>query len=1256
MRINNYIKDTLVTATDKWIGTDSNNFNQTKNFTPTTLADYYNHNQVINSPYLTFKYQTLEPGEVREDGTISFVTEIGSLIPFNSISTFLVSYKSLKGNNISEYLNFLNGGKIILSRAEDINFFGFYKVIGLTPYLPNEDFFVITLDFIDGNGGMLEDKDYIISLLLDKYDQPLPTSTLQLVTDAGNTTTNDIILNNTTGEYGDYTVVNTLKDLGLFPVFLSPSGEDYSSYYAGYGFGASSSLGTLSKSIDGYESSFYIQSLDTSNNNYTGSIGLEGTDANGSPFLSLTNKIHNIGKLKVTNLTNDLTLQFPNKITGQYTISTIDDLLGYVPYTGANSDIDINTRTISSTDSTFFTGFNYHNFYTINSSTLKHVIITTDGISLSTNGLEHNGVIKSDLLTGSNAYQLPDNSGTLALVSDIPSITGYVPYVGATSNINIGTQDITGEYLGFYTGFNYENFFTINNSNGKGVYVGSDNISLSTNGLGINGIIKSDLVITTDKTYQLPNASGTLALTSDIPSVTPHALTKTNDTNVTITLGGTPNTSLLQDVSLTLGWTGTLADSRITSASNWNSKQDAITTGTTSQYFRGDLSLATFPTIPSITGLVPYTGATSDVDLGEKELTTSKLWLYDAAGGPTEKGSLHYADEALHFENSDAETLLYVEPGFMQLHKTGTIQSNFFTTLLTVNRDHYLPDASGTIALTSNIGTWGALNYPTWTTGTPFVKMTAAGTFALDTSTYLTSAITSLNSLTGATQTLTTGTTGTDFAIVDSGTDHKFNLPTASASNRGALSSADWSTFNNKATDSLVVHLAGTETITGKKTLSPSVTASGAIAQGTILTPSLTAAANNDVLVGLDIAPNYVGGVGATNTIAGGTLYTTGTYINVPLTGGNGTGAVATIVVAGGAVTTVTITNAGSGYYLGNTLSCLASNIGGTGSGFTLTLNTLSVGTGVKPIGLRVDGINIGRGGGYNSNNTAIGNAALYSNTTGYSNIAIGVNALTTNSIGTENTSIGSNSMSSNTTGTRNVALSDTALFSNTTGRYNVGIGMSSLRNNTTADGNIGIGFASLNNNILGANNIAIGYMSGRFISGGVTSATNIVQSIFIGSQTYPLADSQTNQIVIGYNSTGLGSNTTVLGNSSTVGNLTYGTKFLNQPTPASVTATGTLTIANLLTNIITATSSVVVTLTLPTGTLTDAGVIAGALPINNGFDWILINTGSSLGVVTIAAATGHTIVGSTTIAIGASATFRTVKTAANTFITYRTA
>tara|TARA_R110000868_G_scaffold276069_1_gene535717 strand:- start:63 stop:3158 length:3096 start_codon:yes stop_codon:yes gene_type:complete len=49
------------------------------------------------------------------------------------------------------------------------------------------------------------------------------------------------------------------------------------------------------------------------------------------------------------------------------------------------------------------------------------------------------------------------------------------------------------------------------------------------------------------------------------------------------------------------------------------------------------------------------------------------------------------------------------------------------------------------------VGTWGALNYPAWTTGIPFVKMTAAGTFALDTNTYLTSAVTSVATSTGLT-------------------------------------------------------------------------------------------------------------------------------------------------------------------------------------------------------------------------------------------------------------------------------------------------------------------------------------------------------------------------------------------------------------------------------------------------------------------------------------------------------------------------
>jgi hypothetical protein len=62
--------------------------------------------------------------------------------------------------------------------------------------------------------------------------------------------------------------------------------------------------------------------------------------------------------------------------------------------------------------------------------------------------------------------------------------------------------------------------------------------------------------------------------------------------------------------------------------------------------------------------------------------------------------------------------------------------------------------------------------------------------------TTFTTGLTALNGLTEQVQNLAVGTSGTDFAISSASSTHTFNLPTASASNRGALSSADWTAFN----------------------------------------------------------------------------------------------------------------------------------------------------------------------------------------------------------------------------------------------------------------------------------------------------------------------------------------------------------------------------------------------------------------------------------------------------------------------------
>ena len=64
--------------------------------------------------------------------------------------------------------------------------------------------------------------------------------------------------------------------------------------------------------------------------------------------------------------------------------------------------------------------------------------------------------------------------------------------------------------------------------------------------------------------------------------------------------------------------------------------------------------------------------------------------------------------------------------------------------------------------------------------------------------TTFTTGLTALNGLTSQVQYFATGTTGTDFNISSVTDTHTFNLPTASATNRGALSSANWTTFNNK--------------------------------------------------------------------------------------------------------------------------------------------------------------------------------------------------------------------------------------------------------------------------------------------------------------------------------------------------------------------------------------------------------------------------------------------------------------------------
>ena len=79
--------------------------------------------------------------------------------------------------------------------------------------------------------------------------------------------------------------------------------------------------------------------------------------------------------------------------------------------------------------------------------------------------------------------------------------------------------------------------------------------------------------------------------------------------------------------------------------------------------------------------------------------------------------------------------------------------------------------------------------------------------------------------------------------------------------------------------------------------------------------------------------------------LVGGTGYTNGTYTNVQLVGGSGAGAFATVVVAGGIVTSITITQPGQGYTVGNVLTLPASVPYTPGTPASVTVATIKYNT-----------------------------------------------------------------------------------------------------------------------------------------------------------------------------------------------------------------------------------------------------------------------------------------------------------------------
>ena len=589
-KISQYSTDVNITGNDKWIGSDAQNFLITKNFTPNNLASFFNENNVIDiGTSIRYRYQTLDPGEAREQGTISFETEIGPQVNFSAITTFLIAKNTLKGNTVTQYLDFLVDGKVLLSKASNINIFGYYKITSIEPWIPNTNFFVVEVDFLTGNGFISEDLDYLVSLVDKVQDIPPPvwgsitgdiedqTDLIDYISSQITTPTLQSVL--TAGREFDETTGNESSFIKESQYFT----DRYRTIRQWYSIVDDLTVANTSFDTKEIHINTLLYQSDLWNNSRQ--LGIQSPN----PSVSDNSRIYTEEKQNETTFDNSvITIEVENidetlntttnyifkqkAVTGDYEVATTDDITTPTlqevmeigrSYTETVGDYSYKLEfdggdgayfSVTDNDLNTFTGVQLQqdaliSFVDNTANKGSSVYASAGGAALmtydSTFGQNTLGVLFRTSGSGSAAFLPPNNKPagtyTLAITDDITTPTlDEVLTEGNTSatQIVIGTNFSNGltlnqQYtniglaLGGYayqSGVLYSNFYSeVAEIGTVKLYTASlgavDGMYLNTFGEGGYVQLKSDLVTTVQRTIQFPDASGTIALTSDIQSV-----------------------------------------------------------------------------------------------------------------------------------------------------------------------------------------------------------------------------------------------------------------------------------------------------------------------------------------------------------------------------------------------------------------------------------------------------------------------------------------------------------------------------------------------------------------------------------------------------------------------------------------------------------------------------------------------------------------------------------------------------------------
>ncbi len=258
---------------------------------------------------------------------------------------------------------------------------------------------------------------------------------------------------------------------------------------------------------------------------------------------------------------------------------------------------------------------------------------------------------------------------------------------------------------------------------------------------------------------------------------------------------------------------------------------------------------------------------------------------------------------------------------------------------------------------------------------------------------------------------------------------------------------------------------------------------------------------------------------------------------------------------------------------------------------------------------ITVNDVIIGKGGGSQPENLAIGSTALFFNSSGRKNVGIGNAALKFNTSGAENIAVGHYALLNNTTGSFNTAIGKESMSLNNSGSSNTAYGVNSLFANTSGDTNTAIGGNSLENNSTGYKNTAIGY-------GSLTSNGTGDKLTSIGYGADVSVDGLSNAIAIGFDAKVSTSNSIQLGNAEITTVNTSGALTANASVSSDITESFTIDPSNAELykgKIIVCNPSNAITITF-----------SASLP--TGFNCMVLQKSADANKVTIVGGTGVTI------------------------------